>query len=373
MKRKLIYKEQDTTYKKFCSLMQQMEYKITCTKIDCDHKTFKEDPKIPILYSKGKVNSLLDLICLGNTFHCQKNTNYCDIDLSILNEMIPALQELNNMIGMKNVKESIIDQILFFLKGYDKKKCQKCNNCLNKLPCVNLNDNMLHTVISGPPGTGKTNVAQILGKIYKAMKILSNGKFHYISRTDLVGKYLGHTAVKTQKAIEKCKGGIMFIDEAYSLGHAEKRDSFSKECIDVLNKNLSECRDLVCIIAGYKQDLEECFFSQNTGLKRRFPFHYDIENYSSKELLEIFLLKVKNDNWNVKIDKPVLENFFTQNSKYFKNFGGDIELFFFKCKIIRCRILNKESDRNLIIDDLNKAILYFKTPESNNLNSHMYL
>ena len=161
-----------------------------------------------------------------------------------------------------------MNQIVFFLQGLNQKeRCGSCIDCSYNLPCpTNLNDDMLHTVITGSPGTGKTELGKILGKVYKAMGVLSNGTFHIAKRSDLIGRFQGHTAVKTQEFIDKCKGGVMFIDEAYSLGNKEQRDTFSKECIDTINQNLTERRDFLCIIAGYRKELNKCFFAYNPGL-----------------------------------------------------------------------------------------------------------
>ena len=122
---------------------------------------------------------------------------------------------------------------------------------------------------------------------------VKNNIFKKVSKNDLVGQYLGHTAIKTRNIINQCLGGVLFIDEAYSLGSKDV-DIFSKECIDTLCEALSSHKnDLMVIIAGYEKELEENFFSVNQGLNSRFIWRYNIEKYSAKELMEIFIKKVK--------------------------------------------------------------------------------
>jgi hypothetical protein len=344
-----------------------------CNNPLCDHKDYKNgEKKIDhSTTSPVQVTNIMDLIKLGKTFHCKKNREYFGINLRILNNLVPSLTELSELVGMKGVKTNIINQIIFFLQGFNKsEKCNKCIDCTYKLPCAkNLSNDMLHTVITGPPGVGKTELGRILGKVYKAMGVLSKGHFNIVSRSDLIGKYLGHTAAKTQQAINKCKGGVMFIDEAYSLGNSEGRDSFSKECIDTLNQNLTERRDFLCIIAGYKDQLEKCFFKYNAGLKRRFTFRYDITEYSGIELRDIFHLKVQNASWDMEyvvtdkdspetvMKKHTMEQkivtFFNNNMKYFPHFGGDIETLFLECKIYHSR-------RVMFLPENNKKVLTYE-------------
>jgi SpoVK/Ycf46/Vps4 family AAA+-type ATPase len=233
----------------------------------------------------------------------------------------------------------------------------------------------MHTVIEGPPGVGKTLLGKILAKIYHKLDFLkkleknkdddeineianhflailnptmqpkkeveknNDFKFKVVRRSDLVGQYVGSTAIKTQKVIDEALGGVLFIDEVYSLGSGnrnERGDSFAKEAIDTLNQNLSENGDkFICIIAGYPEEVERCFFSQNEGLKRRFPFKYTIEKYDSKELSEIFEFKVKEINWNLHKDLKLteVEKFIEKNKKSFEHFGGDIETLLLNIKI----------------------------------------
>ena len=309
----------------------------TCDNPYCDHS--KKGKLIDII--DKDINNIDDLIEYGKYYHCKLRKTYKDIDLKIVFNLIQPLSELKKLVGMQNVKESMVDQILFFLQKLNKKlNCNKCTGCILLNECKNeqyINDDMLHTVITGPPGVGKTELGRILGSVYKAMGILSNGTVHIAKRPDLIAKYLGQTAHRTQEFIDKCKGGVMFIDEAYSLGNEEGRDSFAKECIDTINQNLTERRDFLCIIAGYEKDLDTCFFAYNEGLKRRFSFKYVIDKYTAEELAEIFLIKITKDNWMFDESKEELNKFFKKNHDKFPRFGGDIETLFLKTKIMHSR------------------------------------
>jgi hypothetical protein len=334
---------------------------LPCNNPLCDHKEFAKDEKRRVQKFRD-IASIDDLIELGKTFHCKKNTMYYDINLRLLCNLVEPLSKLKNMVGMKSVKENMVNQIVFFLQGFNQKeKCGECLDCVYGLTCSkNLNDDMLHTIITGPPGVGKTELGKILGQVYKAMGILSKGSFHSVTRSDLIGKYLGHTAAKTQALIDKCRGGVLFIDEAYGLGNPEGRDSFSLECINTINQNLSERRDFLCIIAGYADALEKCFFQYNEGLKRRFTFKYDIAEYTSDELMEIFLMKVKLSDWKIEeSSKPKLKDLFKKNRRHFPNFGGDIETFLLNCKVThgkRVMHLTNEHKKILTIADLELGI-----------------
>ncbi|NBX75036.1 MAG: hypothetical protein EBQ92_00580, partial [Proteobacteria bacterium] len=168
----------------------------------CDHKGFDENPNEPNIMSITEIKSINDIINLGLSYNCQKNLLYHGMNLRIFANLIGPLTELSAMVGMNGVKEQMINQILFFVQnGSMDKRCGKCVDCKFNLPCINTNKDMLHTVISGPPGVGKTELGKILGKVYKEMGILSKGTFKLASRSDLIAGYLGQTAIKTQKVI----------------------------------------------------------------------------------------------------------------------------------------------------------------------------
>ena len=271
-----------------------------------------------------------------------------------LSKLVEPLEKLNSMIGLSNIKENIVGQIIYNMQNLDE------------------NSDMMHTVIQGSPGVGKTMLGRILGEIYFNMGLLKGNKkrsrygeekynFRIVKRSDLIGKYLGHTAVKTQKVIDSCQGGVLFIDEAYSLGNPEGRDSFSKECIDTLNQNLTEKKsNLLCIIAGYKDALENCFFSYNEGLSRRFTFRYTINPYTAKELKEIFLKMINEIGWTINEENIPLE-FFSDNYDSFKNMAGDVETLIFNCKIEHSkRVFCKPEERKkLNYEDIKKGFEIF--------------
>lgn len=147
-------------------------------------------------------------------------------------------------------------------------------------------DQVLHMLFKGNPGTGKTTVARKLAQIYLELGLLEKGQFIEAERADLVGEYIGQTAQKTRNLIQKSLGGVLFIDEAYSLGRGGDKD-FGKEAIDTLVKQMEDHQnEFVLILAGYPREMER-FLLLNPGLKSRFPFVIDFEDYSTEELFKI--------------------------------------------------------------------------------------
>lgn len=188
------------------------------------------------------------------------------------------LLDLNQLIGLESVKEKVQD-----LLAYQKVQKMRMNNNLYS------QKNTLHLAFTGNPGTGKTTVARIVGRIYKKLGLLSQGHFIEVSRTDLIAGYQGQTALKVKSVIERAKGGVLFIDEAYSITENEQSDSYGKECLTELTKALEDYRDdLVVIVAGYTKPMYQ-FFESNPGLKSRFNTFIEFDDYDADELLEILL------------------------------------------------------------------------------------
>jgi SpoVK/Ycf46/Vps4 family AAA+-type ATPase len=263
------------------------------------------------------------------------------------------------MIGMNSLKENIVDQLLFYIQNL---------HTLNSKGQQSGND-FMHTVIYGSPGTGKTEIAKIMGDIFSKIGILNKGTFRKVTRSDLIAGYLGQTALKTRDVIKDCLGGVLFIDEAYALGNNEKRDSFSKECIDTLCEALSDHKDnLMVIIAGYETDLNECFFTYNQGLHSRFTWRFKTDDYSAEDLYKIFLKKIMDGGWTLAEDSRIEIKWFEKNKSKFKFYGRDIETLFAKTKIAHSRrvfCLDDSFKKKLTIEDIDKGLeVYLKNEDT---------
>lgn len=291
------------------------------------------------------INTITDLLAIIETNPFNKECEY-NIDLESLHNIQSELNKLNNMIGMTDLKKTILYQLLYFIQRLHESKHSS---------------DFKHTVIYGPPGTGKTEIAEIIGTLYSKLGILKKNVFKKVTRSDLIAGYLGQTAIKTKNVIEDSLGGVLFIDEAYSLApdSSDNNDSYSKECLDTLCEALSNHKqNLMVIIAGYEDELNNTFFRVNKGLDSRFIWRFYTDSYTHEELNEIFHKKVLEQEWSMQVNKEDLNEWFGKRMEYFPHFGRDMELLLMYTKIAHSRrIYGKPENeiRILTIDDLNEG------------------
>ena len=206
-------------------------------------------------------------------------------------EKIEDLQaELDGYIGLENIKEEVRSLINMVRVHQMRRE--------HDLPVTDLS---LHMVFSGNPGTGKTTIARLMARIYHSLGILSKGQLVEVDRSGLVAGYVGQTAIKTSKVIEKAMGGVLFIDEAYALNGGSQND-FGQEAIDTILKAMEDHRDdLVVIVAGY-DDLMSAFIHSNPGLESRFNRFLHFEDYTLDEMMGIFAMRCKKGHYTLDAD-----------------------------------------------------------------------
>lgn len=233
--------------------------------------------------------------------------------------LIEVEEELGSLVGMEEMKR-MIKEIYAWL--YVNKKREEVGLLAGK--------QALHMMFKGNPGTGKTTVARLIGKLFQKMNVLSKGHLIEAERADLVGEYIGHTAQKTRDLIKKAIGGILFIDEAYSLGRGGEKD-FGKEAIDTLVKHMEDKQhDFILILAGYSREMEY-FLTLNPGLHSRFPLVVDFPDYTVDQLIEIADRMVKERDYVLSFEaekklrehliwvKSVLNPLSFSNGRYIRN------------------------------------------------------
>lgn len=205
-----------------------------------------------------------------------------------------ALEELKSLVGLEKVKELIYEVYAF---AEIQKKRERAGLLNEKV--------VLHMIFKGNPGTGKTTIARILGRLLHNAGILEKGHVVEVERADLVGEYIGHTAHRTREQIKKAQGGILFIDEAYSLSRGGEKD-FGKECVDCIVKGMEDnAKETIFILAGYPSEMEQ-FLRSNPGLRSRFPIHLEFPDYSVEELTRIAELMLRKREYRLSPDAASL-------------------------------------------------------------------
>ncbi|MBI1308118.1 MAG: AAA family ATPase [Bacteroidetes bacterium] len=255
-----------------------------------------------------------------------------------------VMEEMKDLIGLKEVKERI-KEYSNYLQFITLRK----EKGISETEPINI-----HAIFRGNPGTGKTTVARKLGKIYKRLGLLSKGHVHEVDRADLVAEFIGQTAPKTKAAIKKAKGGILFIDEAYSL--ARKDDDakdFGKEAIEILLKEMSDEPDMAVIAAGYPDEMDT-FLESNPGLKSRFNMVFDFADYIPQELIEI--AEFSADKRGIKFSKEAREALYKKLVEAYR----DRDKFFGNARLV-----------NSLVDEcklnLGLRVMEAKHPESLNM------
>ncbi|WP_100373117.1 stage V sporulation protein K [Bacillus sp. FJAT-45037] len=259
----------------------------------------------------GRINVVLNQKRI--TSKTESDSLFQNEDDKLKHEVLHRFEkEIGEYVGLSEVKR-LIKEIYAWLY---------INQCRKEIG-LKASKQVLHMIFKGNPGTGKTTVARIIASFFHEMNVLAKGHLIEVERADLVGEYIGHTAQKTRDVIKKANGGVLFIDEAYSLSRGGEKD-FGKEAIDTLVKAMEDQQhEFVLILAGYSREMDY-FLSLNPGLPSRFPIAIDFPNYSTDELIDMVKRMVIEREYELTIDgerhiKEHVRKVKTEQEKTFSN------------------------------------------------------
>lgn len=277
-------------------------------------------PKGPLLVPPLIPTNLAELIQLARLCRSSPRKRYRDC--APLPTMLPSLEKLQNLVGLQSIKQQLFEFIMMRLQ---------------KSPQVS---SLNHMILAGPPGCGKTTMCHIIGHVLCHLGICKTPNVVFGTQGNMIAGFLGQTATKTEEVIRSAFGGVLVIDEASSLADGrstENSDSFSKSCLDTLNRMLSEHGDqFVCILSGYKREIYRDILSINPGLRRRFSIHFEVEPYKPQDLRDIFVQKIDASSaleCDAEDTVPPLQ-WWKDNKACFPHYGGDCELLLSKAVIM---------------------------------------
>ena len=272
--------------------------------------------------------------------------------------LILPLKKLNKMIGLKSAKEQVCEIIIHKLQ--DPPNISMCN-----------------TLITGPPGVGKTTFSKIFAKIQSALKLVKSNRVVMTSRADWIGDHYGGTEIKTAELIKKGKGGVIIIDEGYSLGSSNGKDSFAQACITEIIKSMTEQPSDVCFhFLGYEEQMRDNLLKENPGLDRRLPIRINISGYDVGDMTDImiYFLKKNKVQFDPSVKKCHLESIIRENMKNFTGYAGDIENVVEKCIMINNKIYSefdpqRKHKKVFTLDTIKKGIERYNQHKEDKGNS----
>lgn len=311
----------------------------------------------------AEVDDLTDEVLVTITLPDVENSVNDEFVDDVKESLDVIMAELNEMVGLGKVKDDV-KMLLNYIK-VEKMRMEKG---------LSTQSPALHTVFYGPPGTGKTTVARIIGRIYKSLGLLSQGHVVEVSRSDLVGEYIGQTAPKTQKAVENALHGVLFVDEAYTLKPQGVGNDFGQEAIDTILKRMEDDRDkLAVILAGYTGEMQ-ALIESNPGLKSRFNRFFYFDDYEPEELWQIFSNLSQKRSYYMTPEaetdvKNYLEHQFINRDKSFGN-GRMVRNVLEKLVQAQSHRISQladltDADLVTITDDDTKAVLTLPTQNNN--------